>query len=161
MFSPFTGLLFDPAIVPSVGDASSPPYDVINEDERRTLQASSPYNVVRLLLADADDPSYTEAARLLRDWRADGTLVADPGPRLYLYSMSYEYEGRAREARGVLGSLRHQFAFMGKSAVAVEAAHIYSAELADRMWRRAESRSRIISSMISASASFADSSISI
>ncbi|MDJ0962520.1 MAG: DUF1015 domain-containing protein [Acidimicrobiia bacterium] len=105
MFSPFTGLLFDPDVVSSVGDASSPPYDVIDEDGRQALLASSPYNVVRLLLADADDPSYAEAARLLREWRSEGVLVPDPQPRLYLYSMQYEYHGEAREARGVLGSL--------------------------------------------------------
>ena len=91
--------------MPSVGDASSPPYDVIDEDERAALQARSAYNVVRLLLADADDPSYAEAARLLAAWRSSGVVVPDAGPRYYLYSMEYTYEGERREARGVLGAL--------------------------------------------------------
>ena len=88
--------------MPSVGDASSPPYDVIDEDERAALQARSAYNVVRLLLADADDPSYAEAARLLAAWRSSGVVVPDAGSRYYLYSMEYTYEGERREARGWL-----------------------------------------------------------
>jgi uncharacterized protein (DUF1015 family) len=105
MFSPFTGLVFDPALVPSIGDASSPPYDVIDEHERRELLDRSPYNVVRLLLADADDPSYTQARRLLATWRSEGVVRPDPSPGFYLYSMEYTYGGERREARGVLGAL--------------------------------------------------------
>jgi uncharacterized protein (DUF1015 family) len=105
MFSPFTGLVFDPTLVPSVGDVSSPPYDVIDSASRRELQDASPYNVVRLLLADDDDPGYAVAGALLPAWRENGVLVADEGPRFYLYSMEYTYGGVRREARGVLGAL--------------------------------------------------------
>jgi uncharacterized protein (DUF1015 family) len=106
MFSPFAGLLFDPTIVRSVGDATSPPYDVIDPGERRALAARSPHNVVRLLLADADDPSYAAAGRLLAGWRRDGTLRLDPTPRFYLYQMDYlTAGGEPRTARGILGAL--------------------------------------------------------
>jgi uncharacterized protein (DUF1015 family) len=105
MFSPFAGLLFDPAHLPSIGDATSPPYDVISERERLELMARSPYNVVRLLLAEADDPEYREAARLLSAWRSEGSLVADESSRFYLYEMDYVSNGAHRTARGVLGGL--------------------------------------------------------
>ncbi len=91
--------------MPSVGEASSPPYDVIDEPHRQALKQRSPYNVVRLLLADADDPSYTEAGRLIEEWRRDRVLIPDAQPRLYLYAMEYSYGGERREARGVLGAL--------------------------------------------------------
>lgn len=105
MFSPFTGLLFDTQRIGSIADATSPPYDVIDAAEHAELLAASPFNVVRLLLSSADDPSYTQAARLFAEWRRDRILVADLAPRFYLYSMEYTYEGTRREARGVLGAL--------------------------------------------------------
>ena len=77
----------------------SPPYDVIGEDERRELEASDPHNVVRLILPrDADgEPgsAYRAAADTLRRWRAEGVLVADDIPALYVYEMA---EGGARGA---------------------------------------------------------------
>ena len=106
MFSPFTGLLFDPTRVPSIGDATSPPYDVISPDDRRDLMARSPYNVVRLLLSPPDDPTYQQAAALLHTWRAEERLVLDPTERFYLYLMDYDApDGGRRTARGVLGAL--------------------------------------------------------
>jgi uncharacterized protein (DUF1015 family) len=106
MFSPFTGLLFDPTRVPSVGDATSPPYDVISSDDRRDLLARSPYNVVRLLLAPPDDPTYQEAADLLQTWRDEQRLSLDPTDRFYLYLMDYDApDGSRKTARGVLGAL--------------------------------------------------------
>lgn len=106
MFSPFTGLLFDPTKVPSVGDATSPPYDVISPDDRRDLMARSPYNVVRLLLSSPDDPTYQQAAALLHTWRDEERLVLDPTERFYLYLMDYDApDGGRKTARGVLGAL--------------------------------------------------------
>ena len=106
MFSPFTGLLFDPTRVPSIGDATSPPYDVISSDDRDDLLARSPYNVVRLLLAAPDDPTYQQAADLLQTWRDEQRLVLDPTERFYLYLMDYDApDGSRKTARGVLGAL--------------------------------------------------------
>jgi len=83
----------------------SPPYDVIGEDERRELEASDPHNVVRLILPrDADgEPgsAYRAAAHTLRRWRAEGVLVADDIPALYVYEMA---EGGAR-TRGLVGAV--------------------------------------------------------
>src|SRR5215207_772348 len=83
----------------------SPPYDVIGEDERRELEASDPHNVVRLILPrDADgEPgsAYRAAADTLRRWRAEGVLVADDVPALYVYELA---EGEAR-TRGLVGAV--------------------------------------------------------
>ena len=106
MFTPFAGWLFDPSHVSPVGDATSPPYDVISEPERLELLARSPHNVVRLLLAESDDPSYRRAQALLHEWREEGTLRRDDTPRFYLYLMEYEApDGVRRTAHGVLGAL--------------------------------------------------------
>ena len=78
----------------------SPPYDVIDEDERRELEASDPHNVVRLILPRDFDgqPSsaYGAAASLLAAWRSAGVLVPDRTPALYVYEME---EGQAAHPR--------------------------------------------------------------
>ena len=83
----------------------SPPYDVIDEDERRGLEASDPHNVVRLILPrDLDDQpgsAYGAAASLLAAWRSSGVLVPDPTPALYVYEME---EGESR-TRGLVGAI--------------------------------------------------------
>ena len=90
MFAPFQGLLFDPGRVGAPGAATSPPYDVISPQERDRLKAASPFNIVRLLLAEPADGRYQEAASLLSAWRRDGVLVHDDEPRFYLYDMEFD-----------------------------------------------------------------------
>jgi uncharacterized protein (DUF1015 family) len=83
----------------------SPPYDVIDEDERRELEAADPHNVVRLILPRGGEGeprgAYGAAAALLQDWRADGVLVPDDAPALYVYEMA---EGESR-TRGLVGAV--------------------------------------------------------
>jgi uncharacterized protein (DUF1015 family) len=106
MFSPFRGLFFDPSVAGSRGEATCPPYDVIDDEARRRYLASSPYNVVRLLLPGRE-ASYQEAGDLFRSWLADGVLAEDPEPRFYLYRMGYrDASGQARQAQGVIGALQ-------------------------------------------------------
>lgn len=106
MFIPFRGLLFDPDRVGDVGAATSPPYDVISPAERAELVASSPHNIAKVLLCDADDASYQRAAEIFGTWRAGGDLLPDPSPRFYLYEMDYPVgDGTTRTARGIMGAL--------------------------------------------------------
>jgi uncharacterized protein (DUF1015 family) len=83
----------------------SPPYDVIDEDERRELEASDPHNVVRLILPrdleGQPGSAYAAAASLLAAWRSSGVLVPDPTPALYVYEME---EGESR-TRGLVGAV--------------------------------------------------------
>jgi uncharacterized protein (DUF1015 family) len=83
-----------------------PPYDVINEAAERRYRAGAEHNMVRLLLAGPGDPTYQDAARLLRTWRGDGTLRTDPDPRFYLYRMRYlDGTGTEHVAGGIIGAL--------------------------------------------------------
>lgn len=103
---PFRAVLYgsgaDPALV------TSPPYDVISETERQGLEKLDPHNVVRIILEPerpGDEPGakYQRAAGRLRDWLADGVLVANERPRLYAYTMTAEAAGVV--AGGVIGAL--------------------------------------------------------
>jgi uncharacterized protein (DUF1015 family) len=100
--SPFRALRFS---APDPAPLLSPPYDVIDEDERRELEAADPHNVVRLILPrDLDgEPrsAYRSAASLLSSWRSSGVLVPDATPALYVYEME---EGASR-TRGLVGAV--------------------------------------------------------
>ncbi|HEY7737247.1 MAG TPA: DUF1015 domain-containing protein [Candidatus Limnocylindrales bacterium] len=110
---PFRALRFRPEAVGDVSTVISPPYDVIAPDEHRRLLELSPRNVVRLDLpatepGDAPDDRYRRAARVLAEWRSDGTLAKDPRPSLYAYEQRYTVPGgdEVRTQRGFFGRVR-------------------------------------------------------
>jgi len=110
-FLPFTGLRFDPAAAGAGLDSlTCPPYDVIDEEERAALEGRAPHNAVRLILPrdrSVDGDRYDATAALLADWRAQGVLRSDSGPRFYGYRMRFTDEhGAARHTHGVIGALR-------------------------------------------------------
>ncbi|HRC86219.1 MAG TPA: DUF1015 domain-containing protein [Thermoanaerobaculia bacterium] len=65
----------------------APPYDQIDDTLRDQLQRRSPYQFAWLIkpLPGASGDPYQEAARLHRQWLAQGTLVQDAEPSLYPY----------------------------------------------------------------------------
>jgi uncharacterized protein (DUF1015 family) len=86
---PFRGVRYDPARVSDLAAVTSPPYDVIDADSATHLEELDPHNVVRLILPRARDDggrrSYDDAAAQLAGWLADGTLVRDEEPAIYVY----------------------------------------------------------------------------
>ena len=103
--APFRGLRYAVADSARLARLTSPPYDVVDEEERRSLEDADPLNVVRLILprdADSEPGSgYRRAAETLRSWREDGVLRPDPVPGLY----GYEMEAAGTRTRGLLGAL--------------------------------------------------------
>lgn len=106
-FQPFTGIRFDTGRV-DLADVLSPPYDVIDDRLRAELANRSPYNAVHIDLP-VEEPGkdrYDVAQCRLRDWQADGVLVADERPTFTIYRMSYiDDAGRPRHTTGVIGAL--------------------------------------------------------
>jgi len=89
---------------PALAAMTSPPYDVIDDEQHARLEAASPHNVVRLILPrdDAGPASrYARAARTLAGWRSDGTLALDAQPALYVYEESVA----GHTQRGLVGAL--------------------------------------------------------
>ena len=110
---PFRALRFDPSRVGDLGAVVAPPYDVIDEAQRRRLMDRHPANVVRLDLpveerGDQPDDRYRRAARTLAAWRSDGTLRKDPHPSIYVYEQTYRRPGSTTERiqRGFFARLR-------------------------------------------------------
>src|SRR5260370_41516873 len=89
---PLRALHYNLSAVPSLADVPSPPYDVIDRDDRRALLARSPFNVVEIDLPEAPGGGdrYEHAGELLDTWIAEGILSADPEPAIWALSQDYK-----------------------------------------------------------------------
>lgn len=98
LFAAFRGERYaDPG---SLGRRLAPPYDVITAEQRASLAAQDPHNIVHVDLPSAvgGDP-YREAARLLAGWRARGLIVRDTGPAAYVLRTSGRFPDGSQRAR--------------------------------------------------------------
>lgn len=79
----------------------APPYDTVSERECADLLARHPCNIVRLILPpdlDRDKADrYDAAARLWRQWLADGTLLELDEPSQFVYTQRFRWRGEERE----------------------------------------------------------------
>ena len=96
---PFSGIRYDPKVV-DLSSVISPPYDVIGPELQADLYSRAMQNVVRVELGkvyEADvigeSDRYTRARDHLRSWLAQGALVRDEQPSLYLHRHSFELPG--------------------------------------------------------------------
>jgi uncharacterized protein (DUF1015 family) len=96
---PFRGLRFAPETVGDLGTVISPPYDVLDAETVRDLEAANRRNIVRLILSRRFEKPYLAVRARLHKWREKSYLRADPEPALYLY----EYTVDGVTVRGLIG----------------------------------------------------------
>ncbi len=93
--SPFRGICYNQEKIDNLADVLTPPYDVISPTEQEQFYNRHPKNIVRLDLGkttETDSPQdnrYTRAAGYFEQWRAEGTLVRDETPSLYLTTVDF------------------------------------------------------------------------
>ena len=106
VLSPFRALRYDTTTAGDLLALTSPPYDVIDEDGVLALEAADEHNVVRLILPREDPGAgrdrYARAAATLELWRAEGVLVPDVEPGLYVYEL---VSASGHVQRGLVGAL--------------------------------------------------------
>src|SRR5947209_9206429 len=103
---PLRARYYDLAKTDGLQDVVAPPYDVIAADQRASLQARSPFNVVRIDLPIGEDP-YAGAADQLSQWIADGIVVADDAPAYWPLEQDFTGpDGRRRTRRGFFARVR-------------------------------------------------------
>ncbi|MGC5002715.1 DUF1015 domain-containing protein [Streptomyces sp. DT203] len=101
---PFRGLRYVPERVGSLAAVTSPPYDVVvRPDGLHHLESADPYNIVRLILPQADTAAARneQAAETLNRWLDEGILAPEPEPALYVYE---QRNGEILQ-RGIVGAL--------------------------------------------------------
>jgi uncharacterized protein (DUF1015 family) len=110
--SPFKGLVFDAAVAGPLDLVTAPPYDTISDARLREHLGASPFNIVRLDLAEGSDDAlepesrYARARQLLEEWEARGVLVRLPEPSYHAYEMAFTAGGRERSITGLLVAMK-------------------------------------------------------
>ena len=106
--NPFKGVRYKKDITKNFLDLLAPPYDVISQNEQDALYNRDKNNIVRLILGkikknDTEKESrYTRSAATLEAWLADGTLVQDDTPALYLYAQDFDVDGKRKMRTGFI-----------------------------------------------------------
>ncbi len=96
---PFKGIVYNKEKIQEIAQVVSPPYDVISEEKRQVLYDRHDRNVVRLDFGKPEDGdtetrnSHTRAAAFFKAWQAEGVLVRDGKPALYLTSVTFLADG--------------------------------------------------------------------
>lgn len=105
-FEPFRALRYSPSL--DLGLVAAPPYDVLDDDDLARLRRRHPRNIVAIDVPPSTEGAarYTNAARTMRSWIDDGTLLTDPTGTFTLYRMEFvDATGTPRRTVGVIGAL--------------------------------------------------------
>ncbi len=90
---PFRALRYDSSL-----DHSSivcPPFDTISPEQQRELYERSPYNAVRIELAEESGAGrYENSGATVRQWMADGVLRRDERPAFYVHRQTFRHDER-------------------------------------------------------------------
>lgn len=104
---PLRALHYDLEVTGPLQDLATPPYDVIDPQQRQMLATRSPYNAVHLDLPEGGDDIYATAADTLQQWLADGALIRDEEPALWAIVQEYTTpDGRTQTRRGLFARVR-------------------------------------------------------
>jgi uncharacterized protein (DUF1015 family) len=104
---PLRALHYDQSLVGSLADVTSPPYDVIDAQQREELLKRSPFNVVAVDLPKGEPDPYASAGELFEAWQLQGAVVRDPEPSLWAHTQTYTGpDGEVRTRRGFFCRVR-------------------------------------------------------
>ncbi|MDR4505623.1 MAG: DUF1015 domain-containing protein [Candidatus Scalindua sp.] len=109
---PFRGLRYNPEKIEDVSKVTTPPYDVISENERDRFYELHPNCIIRLILGKdlpGDDQSvnkYTRAAGFFEEWRKGEVLTQDSDPAIYVYAQQFTLENKRYTRRGFVSLVK-------------------------------------------------------
>lgn len=108
---PLHALHYDTSVAGPLADVTSPPYDVIDPQQREELLARSPFNVVAVDLPKAEpgghEDAYAAAASLFEAWQLQGAVVRDSQPAIWAHTQRYTGpDGQQRTRRGFFCGVR-------------------------------------------------------
>ncbi len=90
-----------------LGDYVSPPFDMITSAVERELLERSEHNIVRLELAPREgEDRYGFVAETQAQWEADGVLMRDEEPSVYVTEETFKYGGETQTRRGFIAAVR-------------------------------------------------------
>jgi len=108
VIKPFAGVHFARRADLDLSALIAPPYDVLDEAGKASLQARHPNNIVTVDLpflppkSVGPDEVYAKANTTLQSWLSSGIMVQDVRAALYPYAQSYDHAGRTFHRRGFI-----------------------------------------------------------
>lgn len=106
---PLRALHYDQSVAGPLQDLATPPYDVIDPQQRAAFAAGSQYNAVGVDLPEDPDGGdmYEHAAKVLQQWQQDGAVVRDDEPALWALVQDYTGpDGRKLVRKGFFARVR-------------------------------------------------------
>ncbi len=109
---PFPGVHYAKDREADFSNLIAPPYDVLDEADRKTLQERHPHNVVNIDLPHippktaGPDEVYERANLTMQAWLKAHVLKRDARPALYPYAQTFEHGGRTFHRRGFIALVR-------------------------------------------------------
>ncbi|MCX6356612.1 MAG: DUF1015 domain-containing protein [Candidatus Aureabacteria bacterium] len=110
---PLRGYRYNRDTIKGISAVIAEPYDKITPELQEAYYTRDPHNIVRFSkgkITPQDDSSnnqYTRAREYLEKWIAEGVLVRDSSPALYVYNQEYSFAGG-------LAKVRHGFIALGE-----------------------------------------------
>ncbi len=134
---PFRGQRYQLNSFSNLGKVLAPPYDVITPSQKKELQASSPYNVIRLILGNPShethkNADYSGSGKTYSAWKKSGILKRDGEPSIYIYQQSFLINKRLFKRTGFIG-LSKLTPFGQKKGGILAHEHTLSGPKADRL----------------------------
>ncbi|MDG6220037.1 MAG: DUF1015 domain-containing protein [Candidatus Thermoplasmatota archaeon] len=105
----FKGIRYNPEKV-RIGEVITPPYDIINDQEREGFYEKSPHSTIRLILNKPQEgdgegsDQYTRSRDFFEQWQADETLIREKQPAIYIYEQEFETEGQKIKRMGYVAT---------------------------------------------------------
>ena len=110
---PFSGIRYNLSVIKDLALVTTPPFDVISDDEKLMYHERHAKNIIRLTLGqrmpgdNAESNWYKRAAAYLEQWLQEGTLVKDEEQAFYLLRRDYvDKRGRERTRYGFTGLVK-------------------------------------------------------
>jgi uncharacterized protein (DUF1015 family) len=104
--APLKTMRYDTSVTGPLAEVISPPYDVIDAKLRDRLAGTNKYNVVEIDLPEGED-KYNASAALIEQWQADGALVTESEPAIWVLRQEYTGpDGSARTRHGIFCRVR-------------------------------------------------------
>ena len=106
VIKPFKGMRFDTEKAGELKTLCCPPYDIISEEERKEFIKQNEYNVIRLELPKEGEDVYARAGEVLDMWRANGILIHEDKPAIYIYEMEFNAYNKRRSVKGMIARVK-------------------------------------------------------
>ncbi|RKZ25035.1 DUF1015 domain-containing protein [bacterium] len=105
---PFRGILYNHHKISNLRDVTTPPYDVISDQQQNDFYKQHPQNIIRLILGKTtendtiENNSHTRAADFFNKWLSENVMEQDLSPAFYLTSVDFSVETKKVTRYGLI-----------------------------------------------------------